>query len=30
VLKERAAWMALNEGLTYSSDAEQRARYAQK
>jgi hypothetical protein len=30
VLKERAAWMALNEGLTYAWDAEQRAPYAQK
>ena len=30
VLKERAAWMALNEGLTYTWDAEQRAPYAQK
>lgn len=30
VLKERAAWMALNEGLTYAWDAEKRARYAQK
>ena len=29
VLKERAAWMALNEGLTYAWDAEQRAPYAQ-
>lgn len=30
VLKERAAWMALNEGLTYAWDAEQRAPYVQK
>jgi hypothetical protein len=30
VLKERAAWMALNEGLTCAWDAEQRAPYAQK
>jgi hypothetical protein len=30
VLKERAAWMALNEGLTYTWDAEQRAPYALK
>jgi hypothetical protein len=30
VLKERAAWMALNEGLTYAWEAEQRAQYAQK
>ena len=30
VLKERAAWMALNEGLTNMWDAEQRAPYAQK
>jgi hypothetical protein len=30
VLKERAEWMALNEGLTYAWDAEQRAPYAQK
>jgi hypothetical protein len=30
VLKERAAWMALNEGLTYEWDAEHRAPYAQK
>jgi hypothetical protein len=30
VLKERAAWMAMNEGLTYTWDAEQRAPYAQK
>jgi len=30
VLKERAAWMALNEGLTYSWDAVERAPYAQK
>jgi tetratricopeptide (TPR) repeat protein len=30
VLKERAAWIALNEGLTYTWDAEQRAQYAQK
>jgi len=30
VLKERAAWMALNEGITYALDAEQRAPYTQK
>ncbi len=30
VLKERAVWMALNEGMTYAWDAEQRATYAQK
>ncbi len=30
VLKERAAWMALNEELTYTWDAQQRAPYAQK
>ncbi len=30
VLKERAAWMPLNEGLTYAWDTEQRAPYAQK
>ena len=30
VLKERAAWMALNEGLTYAWEAEQRAPYVQK
>jgi len=30
VLKERAAWMALNEGLTDEWDAEHRAPYAQK
>jgi hypothetical protein len=30
VLKERAAWMELNEGLTYSWDAVERAPYAQK
>lgn len=30
VLKERAAWMALNDGLSYAWDAEQRALYAQK
>jgi hypothetical protein len=30
VLKERAAWMALNEGMTYKWDAQQRAPYAQK
>jgi hypothetical protein len=30
VLKERSAWMALNEGLTYTWDAEQRTPYAQK
>ncbi len=30
VLKERAAWMALNERLTYEWDAEHRAPYAQK
>ena len=30
VLKERAAMMALNEGLTYAWDAEKRAPYAQK
>ena len=30
VLKERAAWMALNEGITYTWDAPQRAAYAQK
>ncbi len=30
VLKERGAWMALNKGLTYTWDAEQRAPYAQK
>jgi hypothetical protein len=30
VLKERAAWMALNEGLTYQWDAEQHTLYAQK
>jgi len=30
VLKERAAWMALNEGLTYAWDAEQLTPYAQK
>jgi hypothetical protein len=30
VLKERAAWMALNEGLTYTWDAVKRAPYAQK
>jgi hypothetical protein len=29
VLKERAAWMALNEGLTYTWDAEQRTPYPQ-
>jgi len=30
VLKERAAWMAPNEGLTYAWEAEQRAPYAQR
>ncbi len=30
VLKERAAWMALNEGLNYAWDPELRAPYAQK
>ena len=30
VLKERAAWMALNEGLTYAWDPELRAPYSQK
>jgi hypothetical protein len=30
VLKERAAWMALNEGMTYKWDAQQCAPYAQK
>ncbi len=30
VLKERAAWMALNEGLSYAWDPELRASYAQK
>jgi hypothetical protein len=30
VLKERAAWMALSEGLTYAFAPEQRAPYAQK
>jgi hypothetical protein len=30
VLKERSAWMALNEGLTYAWDSELRALYAQK
>jgi hypothetical protein len=30
VLKERTAWMALNEGLTYEWGADQRAPYAQK
>jgi tetratricopeptide (TPR) repeat protein len=30
VLKERAAWMALNEGLTYAWEVEHRAQYAQK
>ena len=30
VLKERAAWMALNEGMTYTRDAEQRAPFVKK
>ena len=30
MLKERAEWMALNEGLTYAWDPEQRAPFAQK
>jgi hypothetical protein len=30
VLRERVAWKALNEGLTYAWEAEQRSPYAQK
>jgi tetratricopeptide (TPR) repeat protein len=30
VLKERAAWMAINEGLTYAQDADLRVMYSQK
>jgi hypothetical protein len=29
-LKEQAAWMALNEKITYACDADQSASYAQK